>query len=165
MSVRPLFLVKSRVLYSELTTYRASADWECLHYANHFLSAQTGRDQSMSIPIPSANQCHSLSNRTRPNRKAVVPQALHAKLGRPGVSEILPHILFTTWLSESRLPDTDPDGELLFVTAVQGSQPSALVSCRSKLGRWPLGSAPFPRWKRSAFQELHSCKSWRWSHG
>lgn len=56
-----LFLLLSPDFYilSLFTTYWASADCECLHYANHFLPAQTSRDQSMSIPIPSANQCQS----------------------------------------------------------------------------------------------------------
>lgn len=70
------------------TTYRVSADCECLHYANHFLSAQTIQDQSMSIPIPLANQCHSLSYRTGSNRKALFlrPCMLNQ---RAGVSEVL----------------------------------------------------------------------------
>lgn len=65
------------------TTYGASADCECLHYANHFLSAQTSRDQSMSIPIPSANQCHSLSHKSGSNRKGIVPRGLRATSGGP----------------------------------------------------------------------------------
>ena len=67
------FLLLKPVLYilARFTMYRALADCECLHYAKHFLPAQTSRDQSMSIPIPSANQCHSFSTKTESNRKAL----------------------------------------------------------------------------------------------
>lgn len=63
------------------TTYGASADWECLHYANHFLPAQTSRDQSMSIPAPSSNQCHCLSYIMGSNRKTLFSGALHFESG------------------------------------------------------------------------------------
>lgn len=53
------------------TTYGASADCECLHYVNHFLPAQTTRDQSMSIPIPSTNQCPVRFLQSGSNRKAL----------------------------------------------------------------------------------------------
>lgn len=64
------YTVKFRVLYSGLVFW-VSADCECLHYAKHFLPSQTRRDQSMSIPIPSANQCHFLSPKTGSNRKTL----------------------------------------------------------------------------------------------
>lgn len=74
------------------TTRRASADCECLHYAKHFLPAQTSRDQSMSIPIPSANQCHSLSNKIGSNRKALfLGPCMRNQLGQNVWNSHIPH--------------------------------------------------------------------------